>query len=107
MPAPSGFDHVSTTKSNSTRAIAARPRKKRKDGAQVLARVVLGENHTKPRCAEHHLSAAVVDGRSAPVAVYSAVARGAKRSLVAVPKFFRIGLVLRVLNASAMTGNLV
>jgi len=25
MPAPSGFDHVSTTKSNSTRSIAAHP----------------------------------------------------------------------------------
>ena len=30
MPAPSGFDHVSTTKSNSTRSIAARPCKERK-----------------------------------------------------------------------------
>jgi hypothetical protein len=33
MPAPSGFDHVSTTRSNSTRSIAAHPCKKRKDGA--------------------------------------------------------------------------
>jgi hypothetical protein len=33
MPAPSGFDYWSTTKSNSTRSIAAHPCKKRKDGA--------------------------------------------------------------------------
>jgi hypothetical protein len=33
MPAPSGFDHVSTTKSSSTRSIAAHPCKERKDGA--------------------------------------------------------------------------
>jgi len=31
MLAPSGFDHVSTTKSNSTRSIATHPCKKRKD----------------------------------------------------------------------------
>jgi hypothetical protein len=31
MPAPSGFDHVSTTKSNSTRSIAAHPWKELKD----------------------------------------------------------------------------
>ena len=33
MPAPGGFDHVPTKKSNSTRSIAAHPCKKRKDGA--------------------------------------------------------------------------
>src|SRR5208283_1513284 len=33
MPAPSGFHHVSITKSNSTRSIAAHPCKGRKDGA--------------------------------------------------------------------------
>ncbi len=33
IQAPSGFDHVSTTKSNSTRSIAAHPCKERKDGA--------------------------------------------------------------------------
>jgi hypothetical protein len=32
MPAPSGFDHVPTTKSHHTRGIAAHPWKKRKDG---------------------------------------------------------------------------
>ena len=42
MPAPSGFDHVSTTKSNSTRSIAAHPCKKRKDGAPSVGMV-----HTK------------------------------------------------------------
>ena len=46
MPAPSGFDHVSTTKSNSTRSIAAHPCKKRKDGApsveMVGAKIVKG-----------------------------------------------------------------
>jgi hypothetical protein len=45
MPAPSGFDHVSTTKSNSTRSIAAHPCKK-KDGApsvgMVHAKIVKG-----------------------------------------------------------------
>ena len=39
MPAPSGFDHVSTTKSNSTRSIAAHPCKKRKDGAPSVGMV--------------------------------------------------------------------
>jgi len=34
-PAPSGFDHVSTTKSNSARSIAAHPCKERKDGAPL------------------------------------------------------------------------
>jgi hypothetical protein len=33
MPASSGFDHVSRTKSNSTRSNATHPYKKRKDGA--------------------------------------------------------------------------
>jgi hypothetical protein len=33
MPARSGFDHVSTTKSNSTRSFATHPCKIRKDGA--------------------------------------------------------------------------
>ncbi len=46
MPAPCGFDHVSTTKSNSTRSIAAHPCKKRKDGApsvrMVQAKIVKG-----------------------------------------------------------------
>src|SRR5204862_7059834 len=46
MPAPSGFDHVSTTKSNSTRSIAAHPCKKRKDWApsveMVHAKIVKG-----------------------------------------------------------------
>jgi len=46
MQAPSGFDHVSTTKSNSTRSIATHPRKKRKDGApsvgMVHAKIVRG-----------------------------------------------------------------
>jgi hypothetical protein len=46
MPAPSGFDHVSTTKSNSTRSIAAHPCKQRKDGApsvrMVHAKIVKG-----------------------------------------------------------------
>jgi len=46
MPAPSGFDHVSTTKSNSTRSIAAHPCRKRKDGApsvgMVHAKIVKG-----------------------------------------------------------------
>jgi len=46
MPAPSGFDHVSTTKSNSTRSIAAHPCKQRKDGApsvgMVHAKIVEG-----------------------------------------------------------------
>jgi hypothetical protein len=42
MPAPRGFDHVSTTKSNSTRSIAAHPCKKRKDGAPSVRMV-----HTK------------------------------------------------------------
>ena len=46
MPAPSGFDHVSTTKSNSTRSIATHPCKKRKDGApsvgMVHAKIVKG-----------------------------------------------------------------
>ena len=32
MPAPGGFEHVSTTKSNKTRSIAAHPCKGRKDG---------------------------------------------------------------------------
>jgi len=39
MPAPSGFDHVSTTKSNSTRSIAAHPCRKRKDGAPSVGMV--------------------------------------------------------------------
>ena len=42
MPAPTGFDHVSTTKSSSTRSIAAHPRKKRKDGAPSV-----GMTHAK------------------------------------------------------------
>jgi len=54
MPAPSGFDHVSTTKSNSTRSVAAHPFdklragscQKRKDGApsvgMVRAKIVEG-----------------------------------------------------------------
>jgi hypothetical protein len=36
MLAPSGFDHVSTTKSNTTRSIAAHPCKKRRDGADQV-----------------------------------------------------------------------
>jgi hypothetical protein len=39
MPAPNGFDHVSTTKSNSTRSIASHPCKKRKDGAPSVEMV--------------------------------------------------------------------
>ena len=39
MPAPSGFDHVSTTKSNGTRSIASHPCKKRKDGAPSVEMV--------------------------------------------------------------------
>ena len=46
MPAPIGFDQVSTTKSNRTRSIAAHPCKKRKDGApsvgMVHAKIVKG-----------------------------------------------------------------
>jgi hypothetical protein len=46
MPAPSGFHHVPTTKSNSTRSIAAHPCEKRKDGApsvgMVHAKIVKG-----------------------------------------------------------------
>jgi hypothetical protein len=46
MPAASRSDHVSTTKSNSTRSIAAHPCKKRKDGApsvgMVHAKIVKG-----------------------------------------------------------------
>src|ERR1035437_10765805 len=39
MPAPSGFDHASTTKSNSTRSIATHPCKKRKEGAPSVGMV--------------------------------------------------------------------
>ena len=39
MPAPSGFDHLSPTKSNSTRSIAAHPCEKRKDGAASVGMV--------------------------------------------------------------------
>jgi hypothetical protein len=39
MPAPGGFDHVPTTKSNGTRSIAAHPCKKRKDGAPSVGTV--------------------------------------------------------------------
>jgi hypothetical protein len=46
MPAPSRFDHVSVTKSNSTRSIATHPCKGRKDGAppvgMVHAKIVNG-----------------------------------------------------------------
>src|SRR6267154_89285 len=73
---------------------------------EVLAGVVLVENHAKPSRAEHHVSADGVDRRGAPVAIYSTIARRAQRNLVAVPKFFGVGLVLRVLNHSAMAGNL-
>jgi hypothetical protein len=37
--APSGFDHVPTTKPNSTRSIAVHPCKKRKDGAPSVGMV--------------------------------------------------------------------
>ena len=39
MPAPGGFDHVPTTKSDSTRSIATHPCKKRKDGAPSVGMV--------------------------------------------------------------------
>jgi hypothetical protein len=39
MTAPSRFDHVPTTKSNSTRSIAAHPCEKRKDGAPSVGTV--------------------------------------------------------------------
>jgi len=39
MLARSGFDHVPTTKSNSTCSIAAHPCKKRKDGAPSVGMV--------------------------------------------------------------------
>src|ERR1051326_7373919 len=46
MPAPSRFDHLSATKSNSTRSIATHPCKERKDGApsvgMVHAKIVEG-----------------------------------------------------------------
>ncbi len=54
MPAPSGFDHLSTTKSNSTRSIASHPFDKlragscnmRNDGApsvgMVHAKIIVG-----------------------------------------------------------------
>jgi hypothetical protein len=46
MPAPREFDRMSTTKSNSTRSIAAHPCKERKDGAPsvgaVPAKIVKG-----------------------------------------------------------------
>src|SRR6267154_1100974 len=45
---------------------------------EVLARVVLVENHAEPSRTEHHLPAAVVDRRSASVAIDSAIARRAK-----------------------------
>jgi hypothetical protein len=60
MPAPCGFDHASTTKSNSTRSIAAHPFgklragscKKRKDEppsvGMVQARIAKGEPPAKP-----------------------------------------------------------
>jgi hypothetical protein len=44
MPPPSGFDHASTTKSNSTRSIAVHPCKKCKDGAPSV-----GTLHAKER----------------------------------------------------------
>jgi hypothetical protein len=59
MPAPSGSDHVSTRKSNSTRSIAAHPCKKRKDGApsvgMVRAKIVKGG----PPAAELSMAACV------------------------------------------------
>jgi len=39
MPAASGFDHVSTTKLNSTRSTAAHPCKERKNGAPSVGMV--------------------------------------------------------------------
>jgi len=49
MPAPSRFDHVSVTKSNSTRSIATHPCKGRKDGAppvgMVHAKIVTRRGH--------------------------------------------------------------
>jgi len=49
---PSGFDRVSTMKSNSTRSIAAHPCEKRKDGApsvgMVYTKIVKGGPPTSP-----------------------------------------------------------
>ncbi len=73
---------------------------------EVLRRVILVENYAKPGCAEHHVPAAIVDRRSAPVAIHSAIARRAKRNLVAVPKSFRVGPVQSFRETSAMAGNL-
>jgi len=46
MPVPSGFDHVSTTKSNSICSIAAHPCEEPKDGAPSVgmahAKIVKG-----------------------------------------------------------------
>src|SRR5207244_4627533 len=69
---------------------------------EVLAGVVLVENHAKPSRAEHHVSAAVVDRRGAPVAIYSTIARRAQRNLVSRLLLDQVALVLRVLNHSAM-----
>jgi hypothetical protein len=73
MPAPSGFDRVSTTKSNSTRSIAAHPFdklragscKERKDGkptvGMVHAKVVKGRPPTGP--APDYLISLLISGQ--------------------------------------------
>jgi len=73
---------------------------------EVLTGVLLVKNHAEPGSAKQHVAGLVVIGRGALVASALAVARRAERNLVSVPKFFRVGLVLRFRNAIGAAGEL-
>src|SRR5215470_6873500 len=73
---------------------------------EVLTCVILVKNHAEPSNAKHYAAGPIVNCRRALVAPTLAVARGAERNLVSVPKFFRIGSILSFQTALSPAGNL-